>query len=887
MTTYSRDTLGRLTGVSYAGIATPGYIMTYHRDGALKTVTDGLGTRTFTPRVLDVEGKARLSLTGTTLLPEAEVTEGYDAVTGQRIGWALHLGETPVHEVGYGYTGIGLLGTVTLRDDGEPMASWAHDYAPAMARVARVQGRLGVAGPGPVHTATSFFDEHLRVEQVAHFAGTQLRQGWSYQFDPQRPQRRVGRTDMVVERPGWAWGYNGRGEVTSAQRTRSVAGAAAVAGQGWGYGYDAIGNRLQATRSTAQVAVIDMAPQDTPQTMNTTYSPNGFNQYVGITRPEALEVSGVTDPAVPEVEIVVGPDDPTHVGQSTLQLQDGQTRPVGNGEPGGYGLWVVGTESMSVGQWPLLSVTASRPGENPNDPPITQTQSGRVWVRPTEAPVHDADGNLISDGGWTYQWDAENRLISAEMKADALPSDLTQMRMEFHYDWLSRRVATVTKSKAPNSTTWSTVETRHFWYDGWNLMAETVASPPASGATGSVAVTHRYAWGVDLGGTWETGMGNHGPGRSQTTAGGVGALLGVIAPNGKTYSATQDANGNVTGFMDLESGTLAARFDYDAFGTLITDWSAPGHNAWEISRIRFSGKYQDPHTGWLYYGYRYLDTVNGRWVSRDPIGEEGGLNLYGMVGNDGVNQVDFIGLSKWNSEKGKEAIELAKVVKAGGEIPSGHCCSSFVKKYATGDCITFAAGAIRCGYLLSGDVSNADKIGAISNSDGTKVARILEQDGWALVVYARDSRRVRATYDSTNPPPPGRGYVTGEAIAGTFATAVNTGRLYGMTVAGALYDLDPTPIPGETRTPVSVPTISFAFLSATNDYHTGLLAGTTVYHSPGLKELPGGLTEWSNLYQATQIGYMMLAPDAQGSLPTFRALLDARRNYKAPKIIPP
>lgn len=643
VTTYSRNTLGRLTEVSYTGIPTPGYTMTYHRNGALKTVTDGLGTRTFTPRALDAEGRARLSLTGSTLLPEAEVVEEYDAGTGQRTAWALNFGATQAHEVGYSYTETGLLGSVTLIEDAEPLAHWAHDYAPAMARVARVQGRLGAAGL--VHTATSFFDEHLRVEQVAHFAGTQLRQGWSYRFDPLRPQRRVGRTDLVAERPGWAWGYNGRGEVTSAQRIQSVAGAAPVAGQGWGYGYDAIGNRLQATRSTAQVAVIDFAQDDSPSNMNTTYSPNGFNQYAGITRPLALEVSGVTDPAVPEVTLSIGPDDPNATGLSTLELPVDQTRPAGNGEPGGYGLWVRGTELMSLGQWPLLNVTATRPAENPNDPPVTQAQSGRVWVRPSEAPVHDADGNLVSDGGWTYQWDAENRLIAAEMKADGLPEDLPQKRMEFHYDWLSRRVVTVTKSKAPNAATWSTLETRHFWYDGWNLMAETVVNLPVSGATGSVAVTHRYAWGVDLGGSWETGVGNHGPGRSQTAAGGVGALLGVIAPNNKTYSATHDANGNVMGFIDMETGVLAARFDYDAFGTLITDWCAPGHNAWDISRIRFSGKYQDPHTGWLYYGYRYLDTVNGRWLSRDPIEEQGGINLYGFVNNDPVNGWDLLGMA--------------------------------------------------------------------------------------------------------------------------------------------------------------------------------------------------------------------------------------------------
>jgi hypothetical protein len=38
-----------------------------------------------------------------------------------------------------------------------------------------------------------------------------------------------------------------------------------------------------------------------------------------------------------------------------------------------------------------------------------------------------------------------------------------------------------------------------------------------------------------------------------------------------------------------------------------------------------------------YYGFRYLDPQTGRWTSRDPIGERGGANLYGFVGNDGVD----------------------------------------------------------------------------------------------------------------------------------------------------------------------------------------------------------------------------------------------------------
>jgi hypothetical protein len=48
----------------------------------------------------------------------------------------------------------------------------------------------------------------------------------------------------------------------------------------------------------------------------------------------------------------------------------------------------------------------------------------------------------------------------------------------------------------------------------------------------------------------------------------------------------------------------------------------------------------------FFYGYRYYNAETGRWLSRDPIGENGGLNLYGMVGNDPVNFWDFLGLAE-------------------------------------------------------------------------------------------------------------------------------------------------------------------------------------------------------------------------------------------------
>jgi RHS repeat-associated protein len=51
----------------------------------------------------------------------------------------------------------------------------------------------------------------------------------------------------------------------------------------------------------------------------------------------------------------------------------------------------------------------------------------------------------------------------------------------------------------------------------------------------------------------------------------------------------------------------------------------------------------------MYYGYRFYDPEAGRWPSRDPIGERGGVNLYGFVGNDGVNDLDYLGKDAVNN----------------------------------------------------------------------------------------------------------------------------------------------------------------------------------------------------------------------------------------------
>jgi RHS repeat-associated protein len=101
--------------------------------------------------------------------------------------------------------------------------------------------------------------------------------------------------------------------------------------------------------------------------------------------------------------------------------------------------------------------------------------------------------------------------------------------------------------------------------------------------------------------------------------------------------------GNITGYRKASATeghlTLSAVYEYDAFGQEIRS-TGPASDA---QPYRFSTKYTERGTGLVYYGYRWYDAVKGRWVSRDPIEEDGGLNLYGMVGNDSLSNIDVLG----------------------------------------------------------------------------------------------------------------------------------------------------------------------------------------------------------------------------------------------------
>jgi uncharacterized protein RhaS with RHS repeats len=81
----------------------------------------------------------------------------------------------------------------------------------------------------------------------------------------------------------------------------------------------------------------------------------------------------------------------------------------------------------------------------------------------------------------------------------------------------------------------------------------------------------------------------------------------------------------------------------------------------------------------IYYGYRYYDPATGRWPSRDPIAERGGINLYGFVGNDGIGRIDVLGL-----ERAKLTVEQgANVTKNSSSKGQGHVDVEFTIEYQT------------------------------------------------------------------------------------------------------------------------------------------------------------------------------------------------------------
>ncbi|MGR8980506.1 MAG: RHS repeat-associated core domain-containing protein, partial [Gammaproteobacteria bacterium] len=110
------------------------------------------------------------------------------------------------------------------------------------------------------------------------------------------------------------------------------------------------------------------------------------------------------------------------------------------------------------------------------------------------------------------------------------------------------------------------------------------------------------------------------------------------AVNGEGRYYHRDHLGSVRAVTD-DSGAVKAAYAYGPYGrrTALTG------NATD-SAFGFTGHYVHQATGLALAPFRAYDANIGRWISRDPVGEAGGVNLYTYVGNNPLRWIDPLGL---------------------------------------------------------------------------------------------------------------------------------------------------------------------------------------------------------------------------------------------------
>lgn len=235
---------------------------------------------------------------------------------------------------------------------------------------------------------------------------------------------------------------------------------------------------------------------------------------------------------------------------------------------------------------------------------------------------HDNNGNLLSDDQFNFQWDALNRLHTVTRISDGL------VIATYTYSCDNKRMA---KTLQPTAST--PASTTHYYYSGWRVCEEYTLN----GSTETLK--YQYVWGA----TYHDEL----VARDDRQGGATVAQL-----NDGTASDRQFQHHNtlfsVFAVTD-ETGAVLERYQYDPYGNQsIFDASFNGLTNSAIEQeFTYTGQRFDAETNLFYYKNRYYSSNQGRFISRDPIGYEDGMNLYEYVDGSPNNLVDTFGLKKW------------------------------------------------------------------------------------------------------------------------------------------------------------------------------------------------------------------------------------------------
>ena len=132
------------------------------------------------------------------------------------------------------------------------------------------------------------------------------------------------------------------------------------------------------------------------------------------------------------------------------------------------------------------------------------------------------------------------------------------------------------------------------------------------------------------------------------------------------------------------AGTIVKTLVYDAFGRRNPAGAPEVGAAFELP-IGFAGGLEDPVTGLVRFGLRDYEPASGRWTARDPILQNGGLNVYAYAGSDPVGRRDPSGLddggffsglldkvrNAFTNDYTKKAVEFVSEMDSDGPIVQG------------------------------------------------------------------------------------------------------------------------------------------------------------------------------------------------------------------------